>query len=694
MPLTARRVLIAVLFAILVSWAWFPLFQGGFRGDELRTLSEARDGSRSLFEVHGTDGHPLAAFALRAVSSAADVGSSTSAWPLRLEAALLVLLAAWMIGRFARRVLAPWCGGELARAAGWAASLVFALHPLSVASVASLSSHGDLLALPLGAACGWAYLRGRQEQHLPSLAAALVFAVLAGLSSDLALGLCGWLAGVEFSSARRHRKLHTRLRSAATTLAVAAACVGVDTLARSVAFGHFSPPRAFAEFALPDSGAGCAAAFATACERIGLLFVPINAHVVGAWGFTLAGFVALAGLQPILIAARSAPRLWGWMLLAWLIALGFAELCAPAASVTPYDMRAAGTLTSAVVVASVGLAVSITAMSGLRRVVLPLVIGLAYAALSHGNALAYRAAERELALLAPSIAAEHNAPNVLVVDAPDLVYGVTACRGAATWLASRDVFVRDISTAALCALAREDEFDALRAAGLVLIRRANAASEQWSSTRLSQPRPSSGARSASREGLLKDLDVEPATTRALLVRAAAGSDTTHAPFAAWRSSDAALPTSESGRLLGTWSVLGEAPEAVFDLSASIDWLSTPRVVQVWSAEGWSRVSVAQLQDDLQTPPVEPAPEVDASGAWSFAAPSEASLDGADLRRTWTLTLLDPRTFEFAELAAVRDGARLRFEGAAAQISAGKKRWALETRIDGRAVERLRGRLAD
>src|SRR5687767_2641129 len=193
MSTAPRRVLVGAVFVLLASWAWMPLFLGGFRGEELALLAELarldEPSSAGTFErlatLPGLEGHLAPALDLRLSSAVAkpDGGWGLApAWPMRLESVGWLLLTAWMLGRGARRLLQPWSGGELARAAGWATALVFALHPLSIASIADLTARGDQIALAMSATSAWAYLRGRQERDGRSLILAAATAVVAAFS--------------------------------------------------------------------------------------------------------------------------------------------------------------------------------------------------------------------------------------------------------------------------------------------------------------------------------------------------------------------------------------------------------------------------------------------------------------------------------------------------------------------------------
>jgi hypothetical protein len=718
MPTRLRRTASALVFLLLASWAWSPALDAGFARGEFQTLVEvgravsatgAGAAAQALFTAHGTAGHPLPALDLalsHLLWSRGGDWSASPVWPLRLENALLLCLGAWLLGRFAARALAPWTGAEHARAAGWAAAALLALHPLQPASVASLDARGALLALALCSASGWMFLRGRRDQEPRALGIALCFAVLAGFSADIALALGPVLAVAEYASGKRHRPQHARLRTAGTTLLVFGGATCVDTLCRSAVLGRWSPPETVANY----SGGRLTHTIGVALERLGTLLLPIDQHVLGAAGFAVAGLLMLVALQPVLLAARSAPRLWGWLLCAWLAAFVLAEACAPWERVNSDDFTHAGTLCAASAALCVGLGLSVTALSGSRRVVLPLVVGLGYALLAHANASAFRdASDESRRFQLDLIAARQAAPDaeVIAIDPPGAVEGVEATEGAMPWMLDRAfvgaradkgaVRVRATKLAGFLALAREPEFDELRARGLVLVApRASVAATAAPSRALHilpKPRASEGPLSWSGEATPRVLDLECASIRALHVRATEEAATDRAPIVAWRASNAASSDAESGRLRGAWTYVGDAPEALFDLSSSLEWLTTDRVKQVWSVEGWSRVREAELLDQLPSP----APKLEprrAGDDWCFDMPG-APLTPSEVRGDWFFDVLDLETLEFVEIGAQQaENAVLTVPGAQLAVHAlrgAPLAWSLERRIDGVAVDRIRGR---
>jgi hypothetical protein len=199
-----------------------------------------------------------------------------------------------------------------------------------------------------------------------------------------------------------------------------------------------------------------------------------------------------------------------------------------------------------------------------------------------------------------------------------------------------------------------------------------------------------------REGLSPSLDLDPLAAGALHVRATEEANVERRPVVAWRAADAALERQAQGELAGAWLYGGEAPEALFDLSASLEWICAGRVEQVWSAEGWSRFTQAELLDGVPRPERPLEPRVDGDD-WTFSRATEAPLAASERPGAWTLCLLALERLEYVEIpAADEDHGVLRVPGAnarARQLAGGDGAlaWSLERRLEGVAVERARGR---
>ncbi len=667
MPQQPRRLLIAALFLLVASWAAWPVLEAGFHGAEVGLLERAR-ASRSLIDPELAQGHLLASLDLAATAG------RVPAVVARLESFFWLLLAALALGRCARRLLLPWSGGELARAAGWASALVFALHPVALAAVASVTARADLMALCFSTGSLWAYLHARQERRSGVLVLSALCAVLAGLSSDLALSLPAWLAAAEFLSAHRQRGVATRIRSALAVAAVSLACVLFDTWLRSLALDELSPPDAFRAL---GSAQGIAALF----ERLGSLLFPVNTHVLGALGFALAGLLALAALQPILVAARSAPRLWGRILGLWALALLSAELVGRGVRVQPTDLRDAEALLLSAAVLSVGLGLGSVAMSGVRRVVTPLVLAVGLAVLSHFAGIAHRSAGVELAGLQRALA-ETPAGSAWIVDSPEVVLGVRCAEGALAESTPSGARLSRVDSESLALQACDGRLDVARSGGLSLLLRG---SDGWRPRNVLEPSEASLPAAWFRDGISPALELDPLAAGALVVRGAAGCDTSAPPQLAWRA--AGTSEGEDGRVVGVWSYLGEAPEAVFDLRSEPAWLAAGRVGQVWSAAGWSRIAQAEFLPALPEPLLQG--EIELKGAASepsnflVRVPSGLS-EAEDPRYGWRLRVAC-EDGAVLRISGERDGdspvrfpAPSRAQGRAAQ---------LELTVDGVAIER-------
>lgn len=720
------------LLAVLAAAAYGPLLGAGWSAPDLRTLADvaatadARGWTafaRELHGVHGVEGHALPALSLLvSVSLWMRAGIEASAsWPLRAENLALLAVAGIAAGAFARRLLHPWTGSESARAAGLACALLVPLAPTSVAVVARVSARGDLLALVLGCSAGALLLRARQERQPVLGIAAGAAAILAGFCSDLALGLPWVFAAAEFASARRWRPERIRWRTAATTLLVFGACTGLQVVVRSALLDRF---ELFSGASAPSSAAdgGPAAHAVRSLERLGVLLLPVSRDVWGGLGIALAAAAVFLALHPALRAARSAPRLWGWLACAWLGAIALCELLSAPFRVTHSDLSRADALLGSALVTSVGVACCTTAVSGRRRVLLPLGIAILWAGLALGGTRAWRSSLQEVTWLRADLelarAAYGTPPYFVVVDPPGSVLGVDAVQGqlSALLAPSQDngdgrgnvATVRGLALPALLALAREPELDELRSAGLVLCFPRSAIGAEGDgrlSLQLPLPEPSGRVRSW-REFARSpsDLDLEALSERALRVTATAEADTRHAPVARWRC-ESPLEILREGELCtiaGVWQSRGtdeEPPVALFDLTSSLAWLLAGRVRQVYSTT-LGRIEEAEVlgepaEQSISEPPL--TPEIRAED-WLFAAPSDGFASDVKGRDALSVGLLDLSSWAYVELPATRDeGGDVLALGAAGVarewLSAGSAAvaWTLESRVDGVVVWRARGR---
>jgi hypothetical protein len=716
MSVWLRRLGGLALTLLLVGYAYVAVIGVGLTGGEYRTLVEVEeivhpsaevgveDRFHNLFDVHGTEGRPLSALSL-AVSALLWSPGTDGLIALRIENLLLLALAAACTSIFVRRLLVPWLGSEQASAAGRASALLVLVQPLNIAAIATVGARGDLMALWLSAAAAALFLKSRQDRKYLLTALAAILAVLAGLSSRLALGLPLVVALAEFASSRRYRPSHVRWRTGLTTLLVFAGCVSFDLLVWNVQSGFSTAPG--------GDTTPLANRLAVSIERLGALLLPVNAAGVGVIGFGVAGGLLLLALQPALVAARSAPRLWGWLLLGWASSTVVAEVFAPAVRVRPEDFTGAATLLSATTAACVGLGVAATALSGVRRVVLPIALAAGWSVLAHFNGVAWsESAETATQLRRDLVAARETwgaGPPILVVDPPGRVAGIDAVEGALPWMLD-PLFggagaggpapdVRGISAGGLRALAREREFKTLREEPLIVVfpldilGGESSASSKRESTRLDPYVATAGKRSWFREGDSGRIDLETLGIGALEVTGADGTDTSVPPAAKWRSNHLRLEHLREPTLEGVWTSVDDPPVAVFDLSSSLPWLLGGRVQQVWSSRGWIRMREAVLLDTLPAPGLELVPRVEGAD-WFFEAPHGTFDPASD----WFVGLLDVQTWEWVELrAGATRGGSLHVRDAAARVEAWLRAgaqavaWTLEERRGGLAVRRVRGR---
>jgi hypothetical protein len=715
---------LAALFCVL--FAWWPLVTAPLAGGDFHALVDAGElirpsGSASLsatldrlYAVHGAEGHPLASLSLGASALAWSSGDGEggrfgprAALASRLESLALLLASAWALGAFVRRLLLPWTGSEQASAAGWAVALLFAVYPLNASALASLTSRGDLLGLALAAAACATFLRSRQEHRHGATVFAGVLAILAGLASEVALGLPPVLAAAELASARRYRPLPVRLRTAATTLVVFGACVGLDILLRLLR-GRSGAEELAALGAGPAAG-DLGSALSIGIEKLGLLVLPVNVSAIGIAGYGIAGALVLLALQPALLAARSAPRLWGWLVLSWCATMALAELRDPWVRVHADDVSRAAALVPATAVMCAGLAGAATALSGLRRTLIPIAIAAGFTVLAHANALAWSAAAREVEGLRSHLEAARETygrdARILVLEPPGRSHGVDALEGVLPWMLDGSFSarsgggsapdVRSLGVEAFLALAREPELDRLRESPLIIsLPTADLGAQTTElpsreALLLPRPAPSEAPTTWYREGRSPSLDLEAFSSRALRVRTAAAAEPTRAPIAHWRASSGVAPGSS---LRGAW-LASEPGVAVFDLCSSLAWILGERITRIWPEEGWVLIQEAKVLEEL--PPVAEglAPRVEGAD-WLFDRPHAPDAD--ETRSSWRFELLDLNRFDHAVLEVVATDGALRAPRAAERAaelarSGGPVAWSLERRVDGIAVARSRGR---
>ncbi len=686
--------------------AYGPLGRAGFIGADLPVLAHASRiawtepgvaPSDPRFDwnavLHG-EARPLAAASLalssRLWSDAGTWPASAAAW-LRAENLLCLLLAGWMIGRTVQRALVPWWGSEVARSASWASAMILATHPFAVPAVASPAARGDLLAIALGALAAAVFMRARQERSTPRLFFALLCAALCGLASDLALLLPVILAVLEYSSARRHRSIAARLRTALTTAVGFAVLVSLD-LWIGASLGVARP----AELLAQGAGSPGIPALDCAVEKLGVLLLPVPPGIHPAVGYTVAGLLALLALQPALVAARSAPKLWGWILLAWTAALALALLPNARTCVRAADFTNVHVLLPGAVVMAAGFAVTSTAVSGIRRTALPLVMCAGYAALAHSAASSWPIASAELARFTHDVARARQAygadARVFVLSPPGSVAGLAVLGDSLPLVAGASANPGvGLDRATLYALSREPEFEMLCRDGLVvLLEPASGGSAGRPAIRLEPAEPSEGPLLWRDAGSSPVLGLDPRAHRAVRVTALPGASTTEPPLMRWRSRSQEF---ENGSIEGVWIAGRDGSVAVFDLSRSLEWLAGKRIARIWFERSLSKIVSAEILADV-APLAHIAPPDVRSDDWGFDSPPEAQLPRAlHGEARWVVGVLDLGRYRYAEFVATQVAPELLFKGASEweRSSDGPIVWSLEYRVGGAAIARASGR---
>lgn len=739
-----RAGLLAILFAF-AALAYTPILTPGFAADDLEVLLGASDVAcarpfdlRDLYTVAGAEGRPAAGLSLvlSVWTWSGWFWTGEASWTptagvfLRLENLLLLILAAWGLFVAVRRGLAPWTGPEHSRAASRSACLFLVVHPLCVSSVQRISARPELCALAIGGAAIAAFLRGRQEQQYSFTASAGLLAILAGLCSPWALFLPPTLALLEYCSARRHRSQLTRLRTALTTLLVFGVCVSLERIGRALfAENLVLESRTHAHGVLELVGFGF--------EKLGVLMLPVNSSVTGGAGYILASAALLLALHPAFVAARAAPRLWGRIAIGWLGAVFLTQLPTLGVRHSAATLAAEPGLVLGATIAALGFAIAVTALQGLRRVVLPVAIALAWAGLTRANATPWRqACAQQMALqgtLLDEAARSARGTPFLVLEPPPAVHGVAVVEGPLADLLD-DRFlslderlpdedrleglvaprVQGLSLDAFRAFVREPDFDELRSSGIVVLadpertglnlsERAHARVREpstdapgWLGFPLGSPRPSEGATTWRGEGSSPRGQVlEALAARAMVVTATPGASTNQRPQVEWSPRSELLT---EGRAEGVWTQGQGGVVARFDLEQSLQWLLGGRVRHAWFSGELSSVDSVQVVPDV--PPLPPDVLPDARrDDWFFDLGEVSVPEPVDGQHSWRLGILDLTTLEYREWPAIGDlVSGLKVTGVEAWVRSARSThgalvgWTLDYRIDDVAVARARGRL--
>lgn len=707
----------------LVGIAYTPLVGGGHRGEDLALLIRAAElpGFR-LEALYRVDGEGSALANLLAAIHVRAHGFDRALW-LRLEGIGLLLLAACGLGLFLRRLLLPWTGREHAAAAGLAVVPLLAAHPLAGGLVADLGARDELLALTFATWSGAFFLWGRQDRVFRCTVISAVLCALAGAAGELGLLLPVVLVVAELTSSHRYRVLRERLRTGANTLLFFGFAASVDLLLRAGRTSEGLAPGIVEGVLACNGPEGIASVVEGVGRKLGMLVLPVNPAVGktgGLVGTVLALVVLLAAIQPALVAARAAPRLWGWILGLGFVGLLLGLLPALAVDVRPDFPTHAGVLAGSCAVVAAGLALASTSLSGPRRTLLPWGAAFVYAALAHGNAGPWREAADTVADLRADLELAREIygadTQLMVLDAPERTRGVEPFGDSLESLVHPRLVggeappggVLGMTEKAFLALVREREFEALRARRLVVM--FPASSLEGSdlaplrrggsrlAVRLPEPASTAGTRVWRGEARSPDLDVDALSSPLVRARATEAADVSAEPRLAWR------PFGESrlhqGTLPCVWVEAGPEPVLYADTGASLAWNLGNRIRRVWFEGGLGAVSEARILEapeplprpgDADGPPLLPTEDGD---DWVFARPRTELVEATLQRGRFVLGLLSLADHEYVELMVEPLGPDvLRAPDAAARVASmgGPVAWFLDYRIEGATLARARGR---
>jgi hypothetical protein len=598
-----------------------------------------------------------------------------------------------------RAVVARWfepiLGAGPARSAALVAALLLPLHPAAPGAVAALAGRGEAVALGLGLSAGALFLRGRQEERDAWTGASFVLLVIAGCASSVA-GLLGLLfAAAELTSVRRHRRRSLRLRTAGTTALVFCAGALLPLVVSSAGVRAAPSPR------LPLAAALRESVLAMASELGGVATSPPGG--LGALAVPLAGGLLLLALQPAVPAARSAPRLWGRILVSWSAVLLAALLWA-------HRGESARDLIL-LAVWSTGLGLSITALVRPRRALRAAVLAFGWAILAHATARPWLEGSRALARIGEEIRALAPLPDgrLLVLDPPvvtglpplahNLGWTIREClAGGADGPELDPRRVQGLSGAAFLAWTRTDAFERARAEGLVVLWRSRGPEGVEGTLRAVQlPAPGGEPARTSWRGDLKytpDAPLDPLAIGCVRLVAELATPPRELEQLAWRTPAAeAARSGDSGSLRGFVSERGGRRVAEFDLEASLAWRLSGSVAALLVKNGVREIERGELLARAPEIPALASPEVVGSD-WRFARPGLADA-GAAL----VLGLLALHGLERLELPLEPDPAgpvgALRARGAQRFVTSHARpgapvAWELEYRVGPHVLQRSRG----
>lgn len=692
--------LLRALFALVcLTLAVAPLARSGFSGDDLALLGRASghaigiddassatepalmvgavdtrsgarpDRPRPLFDVppidvmqllgddaRGDTGSLLSGYSIGLSlrmwgTGSHDDGGLHAAFWYRFENFLWLVVAALGLWRFLWRIFRPWVGSEQATRASTAAAFLFVLHPLAIPSIAAVSGRADVMALAFGTWAAAAFLRGRQERRYGFVYASAALTLLAGLCGQVSLTLPFGLALAEAFSSYRYRSVVARVRTALVTLIVFSGVVQLNAAVVALLSGHGYYPVALVTLSRLGDLDGALRALALSIEKVGVLLLPANMATLGLVGLFGAGLLGLVALQPALIAARTAPRLWGWTLACWLGAVAVSLLFGVHERVRLDGLATATTLLPAAAALCSGWGLAATALPGLRRLGVPIVLALGLAILAHGNALAWARATDAFAETVAQVRERGTAPDLdqeerlggvtLLVDAPRDVAGMDPIGVGLEWV-RHPLFdpegpwpsppqTLDVPSAALGTVVRAGLWERWRERGLRV--GVNAGSGRYAFTDVVPLTAASSDRSGGDASA-----IDPATSRALVVEASEALPAeTQLRWSGQRASGSAP--------LGPW--LGDvgARTSWVDLAGRPDWLLAGTVDRVWF-EPVARTPTHRLESELPGfvgSVGEPRPLDD--GEWTFGVLAAVERAGDVELRLLDLVSLETRVVE-------------------------------------------------
>lgn len=444
-----------------------------------------------------------------------------------------------------------------------------------------------------------------------------------------------------------------------------------------------------------------------------MLILPVNTYGAGRAGFVLAAVTHLMALHPGFVAARTAPRLWGRILVGWALALLVVETTCAKERVLPGSLEGAEQLFPALLLMAVGLGITSTAIQGARRTLVPVLVCAAYALLGHGHAGPFGWAAEAVSGLRNDLALAAGGNGwrgrFVVIDPPHEVAGVRALRGNLPLLLAPALqpgapyedreqapWLGGASWASFASFAQHPELHAWREQGLCLLLPEGPAGAPRMAKVLPPPGPVFAGASepdpgAEGRGTWR-LSLDPFELGFLNVRALDDARTGEPPIVRWDASE----ERPEGEVFGAWVRDEEGLSARFSLAGNQAWLLSGRVLGLRfpGALADRQGVVAARTVPILPPSVVPRRVGD---DWLFDLTDVSLPDPVRGELIWVLSLLDPDRLELAEfiLADPGDG-KLRALGIEVEAQrlrqvSGRLFWILEPQIGGVALARALGR---